>query len=309
MRSFFPSTGRPSALIDYAAAIAGIFEAHLDGIACVYQTMNPMIASEAAAVVMSAEYDTSAERVAVVLDQFEITTRALGIAHDAKSTFNVSYAATRTVTEMSRLYDLNIVAQPDRDNPSQTDFLSEAVLFGSGRPMLMVPYIARGPAKCDRVLICWDGSIPAARAVHDAMPFLHKATTIEVVAVNEDENASGELASSALIAHLARRDLSRENLPGHGQRFQYSQRHSVAGCRQRDRPDRDGRLWSFQTAGIHPGGNHARHLRNAHGPGIDLTLIGAASWEAQDQRALRKVRLMRCRPIKTCSPSASGATP
>ena len=131
---------RPAdALIDCAASVATLFESHLDGIACVYQAMNPMIASEAAAVVMAAEYDTSAERAAAVLDQFEIVTRRLDIPHDARSTFDVSYAATRAVTEMSRLYDLTIVAQPDQSNPSQTDFLSEAVLFGSGRPVLMVP--------------------------------------------------------------------------------------------------------------------------------------------------------------------------
>ena len=200
---------RPAgALIDCAASVASRFEAHLDGIVCVYQALNPMIASEAAAVVMAAQYDTSVEQAAVVLDQFEIAARRLGIPHDAKSTFNVSYAATRTVTEMSRLYDLNIVAQPDRSNPSQTDFLSEAVLFGSGRPVLMVPYITHAPIKTDRVLICWDGGVPAARAVHDAMPFLRKATTIDIVSVNEVEDAASEISSAALIAHLARRDLS-----------------------------------------------------------------------------------------------------
>jgi nucleotide-binding universal stress UspA family protein len=200
---------RPAgALIDCAASVASRFEAHLDGIACVYQALNPMIASEAAAVVMAAQYETSVEQAATVLDQFEIAARKLGIPHDAKSTFNVSYAATRTVTEMSRLYDLNIIAQPDRSNPSQTDFLSEAVLFGSGRPVLMVPYITRAPIGTDRVLICWDGGAPAARAVHDAMPFLRKATTIDIVAVNEAEDDAGEVSSAALIAHLARRDLS-----------------------------------------------------------------------------------------------------
>jgi nucleotide-binding universal stress UspA family protein len=204
---------RPAgALIDCAASVATLFEAHLDGIACVYQAMNPMIASEAAAVVMAAEYETGVEQAAIVLDQFEIAARRLDIPHDAKSTFNVSYAATRTVTEMSRLYDLNIVAQPDRSNPSQADFLSEAVLFGSGRPMLMIPYITRGPVKTDRVLICWDGGVPAARAVHNAMPFLRKATTIDIVAVNEKEEAAGEVTSAALIAHLARRDLPATSL-------------------------------------------------------------------------------------------------
>jgi nucleotide-binding universal stress UspA family protein len=194
-------------LIDCAAAVAGLFEAHLDGIACAYQALNPMIAFEASAVVMAAQYETGAEQAAVVLDQFEIVTRRLNIPHDAKSTFNVSYAATRTVTELSRLYDLNIVGQPDSSKPSQTDFISEAVLFGSGRPMLMVPYINRGTFKADRVLVCWDGRTPAARAVHNAAPFLRKAKAIDVVTVNENEDTVGEASLAALIDHLARRDL------------------------------------------------------------------------------------------------------
>ena len=200
---------RPAgSLIDGAASVATLFEAHLDGIACVYQGMNPMVASEAAAVVMAAEYDACVEKAAVVLDQFELATRRLNIPHDARSTFDVSYAATRSVTEMSRLYDLNIVAQPDRSNPSQTDFLSEAVLFGSGRPVLMIPYITQAPIKTDRILICWDGGLPAARALHNALPFPRKAGTIDVVTVNEQKNANGKASSAALISHLARRDLA-----------------------------------------------------------------------------------------------------
>jgi nucleotide-binding universal stress UspA family protein len=199
---------RPAgALIDCAASVAGLFEAHLDGIACVYQGMNPMVAPEAAAIVVSAQYQAGVEQAAIVLDQFEVAMRRLGISHHARSTFDVSYAATRMLTEMSRLHDLNIVAQPDRSNPSQTDFLSGEVLFGSGRPMLMIPYIHRGTFRSDRVLICWDGGMQAARAVHNSMPFLRKARTIEVVTVNENEGA-GAASSAALIDHLARHDLS-----------------------------------------------------------------------------------------------------
>lgn len=204
---FLPVDRPAGPLIDCAAAVAGLFEAHLDGIACAYQAVSPMIAFEASAVVMAAQYDGGQEQAAAVLEQFETATTRLNIPHDAKSTFNVSYAATRTVTEMSRLYDLNVVAQPDRSSPSQTDFLSEAVLFGSGRPMLMIPYINRGTFRTGRVLVCWDGKAPAARAVHNAAPFLHKAKAIDVVAINEREDATGAASLSALIAHLARRNL------------------------------------------------------------------------------------------------------
>jgi nucleotide-binding universal stress UspA family protein len=72
----------------------------------------------------------------------------------------------------------------------------------------MVPYINRGAFKSDRMLICWDGGTPAARAVHNAMPFLRKATTIEVVTVNGNEDAASEVSLTALLAHLSRYDLS-----------------------------------------------------------------------------------------------------
>ena len=44
----------------------------------------------------------------------------------------------------------------------------EAALFESGRPVLVVPYIQSTGIKLDRVMVCWDGSRNAARAVADA---------------------------------------------------------------------------------------------------------------------------------------------
>ena len=200
---------RPAgALIDCAVSVAGLFEAHLDGIACVYQALNPMLASEAAAVVMAAEYETSVTQAAVVLDQFEIATRRLGIPHDARSTFDVSYAATRTVTQMSRLYDLNIVAQPDRSNPSQADFLSEAVLFGSGAAgaddSLHHPCSHQDRSRADLL-----GRRPTGRAGGARRHALSsQGENDRHCRGQREEDAGGEASSTASIAHLARRDLS-----------------------------------------------------------------------------------------------------
>ena len=195
-------------VIDCAVSLAGLFGAHLDGIASVYQSLNPWMGPAASAVAVAAQYETGVEQAASALDQFEIAARHMGISHGARSLFNVSYAATQTLSELSRLYDLNIVTQPDHSRPSHGDMLPEIVLFNSGRPMLMVPYIYRGLLKLDRIMICWDGGRPAARAVHDAMPLLHKAEAIDVVTVNEVKAPVDEASSAALIAHLARHDLS-----------------------------------------------------------------------------------------------------
>ena len=108
---------------------------------------------------------------------------------------------------MSRLYDLNVVAQPDRSNPSATDFLSEAVLFGSGRPMLMIPYITRAPIKIEP---CWSAGTAAFRPPAPCMMrcrFFEERRPSTWSAVDEKEDTASEGSSAALIAHLARRDL------------------------------------------------------------------------------------------------------
>jgi len=199
-------------VIDCAVSIGSIFDAHMDGIACVYPTFDPLMAFEASAAnvaALTAATQSNMDKAASALDQFEIAVRRIGISHGARCISNITYA-TSLLTEISRLYDLSIVAQPDYSNPNRDALVPEALLFDSGRPILMVPYIHRGPLKPDRILICWDGGRPAARAVHDAMPFLHKAKAIDIVSVNEDSATVGEVSSEALQTHLARHDLSVE---------------------------------------------------------------------------------------------------
>jgi len=205
---FLPIDRPASALIDSATSVASAFKAHLDGIACAYLSISAMASFDAAAVALAAERDAATTQVATVLDQFEISARALGLARDTRNTLDVGYAATPELTGISRLYDLNIVQQPDPDDPHPTDELPEAILFGSGRPMLMIPYTHRGPVVPERILVCWDGGAPAARALHDALPFLRKASSIDVVSINEPEDVAESVSASTLLAHLLRRDLS-----------------------------------------------------------------------------------------------------
>ena len=58
-----------------------------------------------------------------------------------------------------------------RDDVTAQEII-EAVLFNSGRPVLIVPYIQKAGFSVKRVLICWDGSRAAARAVADSLPLI-----------------------------------------------------------------------------------------------------------------------------------------
>ncbi|TIX93785.1 MAG: universal stress protein, partial [Mesorhizobium sp.] len=74
-----------------------------------------------------------------------------------------------TAAEQCRYFDICLVGwAPDNQTARMT---AEAVVFGSGRPTLLLPD-ATDVGALDHVVIAWDGSRVAARAVADARPFL-----------------------------------------------------------------------------------------------------------------------------------------
>jgi nucleotide-binding universal stress UspA family protein len=84
----------------------------------------------------------------------------------------------------ARYFDTAIVGW-NADNPS-IRALAESVVFGSGRPTILLPDQAP-PSSFGRVSIAWDGTRVAARAVSDARFILERATEITVVTVTDEK--------------------------------------------------------------------------------------------------------------------------
>ena len=76
--------------------------------------------------------------------------------------------------------------------------------------MIVVPYIQKATFKLDRVIVCWDGSRPAARAIADAMPLLERAGNIEVVMITKERGKQDEIEGADIGHHLARHGLKVE---------------------------------------------------------------------------------------------------
>src|SRR5690606_12141727 len=95
-----------------------------------------------------------------------------------------------------------------------------ALLLSSGRPLLVVPRGARWPASLDKVVVAWHPSPEATRALHDALPLLLRARSVELVIVDPrvGEIRHGELPGADIAAHLARHGLRVEvaSLPREG---------------------------------------------------------------------------------------------
>jgi nucleotide-binding universal stress UspA family protein len=73
--------------------------------------------------------------------------------------------------------------------------------------VIFVPYIQKEGLKLDRVMVCWDGSRAATRAIADSLPFLQKAKQVEIVMVANKAGKDDEIPGVDLGQHLARHGL------------------------------------------------------------------------------------------------------
>ncbi|MBA1158799.1 universal stress protein [Microvirga mediterraneensis] len=113
-----------------------------------------------------------------------------------------------SLSQVARCFDAVILPQPNPDGTDTSDII-EACLFGSGRPIVIVPYIRIRP-DIDSILIAWDGGQPAARAVADALPLLSLAHHVEIVTIGKGENGNSHLSGRILARHLARHRIQAE---------------------------------------------------------------------------------------------------
>ena len=116
------------------------------------------------------------------------------------------------VTLHGRYADLVIVGQSDPDAPSFGSAVPEEALLGCGRPVLVVPYIGAERAVGERVLVAWNASREAARAVNDAIPIIAPGGRVTVLAINPARGIAGEsdLPAADIAHHLARHGIRAE---------------------------------------------------------------------------------------------------
>jgi len=114
----------------------------------------------------------------------------------------------------ARYVDLTILGQldPDRGDVELIRPRPEQVTLASGRPILVVPYAGQFETVGRRVLIGWNASREATRAVNDAMPLLMAADIVTVLTIDarEGPDAHGELPGADISLHLARHGVTAE---------------------------------------------------------------------------------------------------
>jgi nucleotide-binding universal stress UspA family protein len=195
----------------FAVSIAATFEAHIAAIAFAYDpVVMPTVMNGLSVAWVDTQRIENRTAAQEAVDRFEVAAKREGLSAEHRIIEASLGKAANLFGRITRRFDLAVVGQMDPERTLPDDLLIEAALFESGRPVVVVPYIQKEGLKLDRVLVCWDGSRSAARAVADSLPFLKRGKLIEIVMVASGSGKVDELPGADLGEHLARHNLDVE---------------------------------------------------------------------------------------------------
>jgi nucleotide-binding universal stress UspA family protein len=206
---FIDATPEGEKRIDYAATLAHQCGAHLAGIHVV-SAVRPEYRSDYYVIGEKAIRGMFAQRQAAdeaatsnVRQRFE----AISAQHDLSAEFRVIRRGgpDEEITLSSLHSDLMVIGQ--RELQQLRGYASpEKLLLSSGSPILVIPSGWKSEPIGNKILVGWNASREARRAVADALPFLVAASSVTLLVVDSEERAGrhGEEPGADIALYLAR---------------------------------------------------------------------------------------------------------
>jgi nucleotide-binding universal stress UspA family protein len=147
----------------------------------------------------------SAERAIQIADRFAEAVRAAGVVGEFMSPDDSKAAA---FPDYSHTVDLIIAPRPEGAARALVrSFVPDQLVTHAGVPVLILPQEWKFGPVGRNIVIAWNASREATRAVHDSLPLLKKAGKVTIFAFSSGR--SGLKASGALLAeHLARHEVT-----------------------------------------------------------------------------------------------------
>ncbi|MBZ6078799.1 universal stress protein [Microvirga puerhi] len=196
-----------SSALTYGLGLAREADAHVTvQAASLKLVMTHAFVSHVAAGLVAAENRRLDALAAAVADTARQAAATSGLACTVEAPQLAYPNLIRSFTSLARMHDLTVLdAEPvalavDRG-------LIEAILTGSGRPLVVVPP-GFDKFRMDRVIVAWDGSAKAARALNDALPFLRAAGQVDLVSITGEKDLRESIPGADIAPHLARHGIN-----------------------------------------------------------------------------------------------------
>jgi nucleotide-binding universal stress UspA family protein len=194
----------PASVIDDTVALAASLGAHVAAIACEAHVEVPgtFLSSSLFDVgaLAASEARKSLKNAQALLAAFESKASKAGLSYETIQERCLTSQVAGLFQEYARLRDLAVVPVPE----AYDQWYAEAIIFGAGRPTLVLPETAAKPFRLGVVLVAWDFSRAAARAVADAIPVLERAAEVRIVVVTNEKVIDTSHSSAEIAKNLAR---------------------------------------------------------------------------------------------------------
>jgi len=193
----------PVTVIGEAIAVASSLGAHIAALSCEMRVEVPGHFMSGSIVglpgIIAGEAAKSRKNAQALIAVFESDAAKAGISWESIRQTCTPAERAELLVEYARLRDLTIMPESDHH------WDAEAVIFGSGRPTLILPQNPRSsPFALGTVVVAWDFSRAAARAVSDSLPLLERAARVRVVSVLNERHLDRRHSAEELSKNLSR---------------------------------------------------------------------------------------------------------
>jgi len=199
--------------VETALLLAKIYQAHLTGVHLVPYPIIPVYGGnfpDTIPYISADQLEQSKNTANRLRDNFKKKATNLGIHCEWKEIDGVD---VRYIIDNARYTDVVIVPQGySRYGEDNTQKIDAYLSVHLGRPLIITPDLKKVFTLPKKVIIAWDESHEAARAVHDALPFLQYAEQIQIISVaaNTKQEKQYMIFDDDLRKHLSHHGINVE---------------------------------------------------------------------------------------------------
>jgi nucleotide-binding universal stress UspA family protein len=198
------SEKRCAARLELAIQLAKKYDACLVGLHAFFPYTPPgYIMAHMGAEVIAAQQKLANEAMSQTGEAFRKQTSAAGLENKEWHTAHDDPVSAMSL--QARYADILVVGQRGASDDSGVDKdFPERLILVAGRPVLVVPEVGDFPSVGKRIIVAWNASREAARAVTNAIPFLKAADKVYVMAVQSKANENENISTERIVQYLSR---------------------------------------------------------------------------------------------------------
>lgn len=192
----------------YAIGLAGAFDANLEALILELDVVSPTsVYGQRIAAEARLQLDQRNALAHAAADVMRAAAQAHSVDANVVTDRSHIHSTPEIAADHARIADIVVAGVCDEGLLSER-LVAEALVFESGRPVIIVPTPHRDGFRAERVVVAWDFSRVAARALAEATPLLRRAKEVSLVSFGDDKSFTSSISGQDVLAALARRGVT-----------------------------------------------------------------------------------------------------